>query len=220
MSELRSGLRRARASPVVLDKTRTNPPPPDPLLATCVKTRAAAAREAADTVASVKTRAAAAREAVDTVVEVKPQKNKKKNGENEGLGLGLWLGLAPAPEPAPVIVFLKSEEEEEEEEKAMADGSGGLSANKVTGQEEEGNTAPFPDRVQVGGSPLYKVERKLGKGGFGQIFVGRPVSGGTERISGPGATEVALKFEHRNSKGCNYGPSYEWQVYRWQSRCA
>uniref|UniRef100_A0A251UEQ4 non-specific serine/threonine protein kinase n=1 Tax=Helianthus annuus TaxID=4232 RepID=A0A251UEQ4_HELAN len=195
MPELRSGLRRARASPVVLDKTRTNPPPPEPLLATCVKTRAAAAREAAA-----------------TVVEVKRQKNKKKRGENEGLGLGLGLGLAPAPEPAPVIVVVKSEEEEEEEE-AMADGSGGLSANKVTGQEEEGNTAPFPDRVQVGGSPLYKVERKLGKGGFGQVFVGRRVSGGTERISGPGATEVALKFEHRNSKGCSYGPPYEWQVY-------
>jgi hypothetical protein len=24
---------------------------------------------------------------------------------------------------------------------------------------------------------------------------------------------VALKFEHRTSKGCNYGPPYEWQVY-------
>ncbi|KAF5783453.1 putative protein kinase CK1-CK1-Pl family [Helianthus annuus] len=95
----------------------------------------------------------------------------------------------------------------------MADVSGGLSANKVTGQEEEGNTAPFPERVQVGGSPLYKVERKLGKGGFGQVFVGRRVTGGTDRISGPGAMEVALKFEHRNSKGCSYGPPYEWQVY-------
>lgn len=26
--------------------------------------------------------------------------------------------------------------------------------------------------------------------------------------------QVALKFEHRNSKGCNYGPPYEWQVYK------
>ncbi|MCL7022024.1 hypothetical protein MKW94_001691 [Papaver nudicaule] len=95
------------------------------------------------------------------------------------------------------------------------DDSGGLSANKVVaaGQEEEGNNAPFPERVQVGGSPIYKIERKLGKGGFGQVFVGRRVSGGTDRISGPGATEVALKFEHKSSKGCNYGPPYEWQVY-------
>ncbi|OMO73119.1 hypothetical protein CCACVL1_17463 [Corchorus capsularis] len=95
----------------------------------------------------------------------------------------------------------------------MGDDSGGLSANKAAGQEEEGSTAPFPEKVQVGGSPTYKIERKLGKGGFGQVFVGRRVSGGNERATGAGALEVALKFEHRNSKGCSYGPPYEWQVY-------
>ncbi|CAI8591666.1 unnamed protein product [Vicia faba] len=100
-----------------------------------------------------------------------------------------------------------------EEEEDMGDESGGLSANKGVPQEDEGNTTPFPERVQVGGSPVYKVERKLGKGGFGQVFVGRRVTGGNDRLNGPGATEVALKFEHRNSKGCNYGPPYEWQVY-------
>ena len=26
--------------------------------------------------------------------------------------------------------------------------------------------------------------------------------------------QIALKFEHRSSKGCNYGPPYEWQVYK------
>lgn len=26
---------------------------------------------------------------------------------------------------------------------------------------------------------------------------------------------MALKFEHRNSKGCSYGPPFEWQVYRY-----
>ncbi|KAK8615251.1 hypothetical protein V6N13_069029 [Hibiscus sabdariffa] len=98
-------------------------------------------------------------------------------------------------------------------EAGMGDNSGGLSANKAAGQEEEGSTAPFPERVQVGGSPMYKIERKLGKGGFGQVFVGRRVSGGNDRAIGSGAMEVALKFEHRNSKGCNYGPPYEWQVY-------
>lgn len=36
---------------------------------------------------------------------------------------------------------------------------------------------------------MYKVERKLGKGGFGQVFVGRRVSGRNDR-PGPGATEV------------------------------
>lgn len=28
-------------------------------------------------------------------------------------------------------------------------------------------------------------------------------------------SQVALKFEHRNSKGCSYGPPYEWQVYKY-----
>lgn len=44
-------------------------------------------------------------------------------------------------------------------------------------------------KVQVGGSPLYKVERKLGKGGFGQVFVGR-----RERANAPGAVEVSFCF--------------------------
>ncbi|KAL0311934.1 UNVERIFIED_CONTAM: Casein kinase-like protein HD16 [Sesamum radiatum] len=68
--------------------------------------------------------------------------------------------------------------------------------------------------VQVGGSPAYRIERKLGKGGFGQVYVGRRINppNPNER-NGPGAVEVALKFEHRSSKGCNYGPPYEWQVY-------
>lgn len=45
-------------------------------------------------------------------------------------------------------------------------------------------------QVQVGGSPLYKVERKLGKGGFGQVFLGRRLTGGNERGNGPLAMEV------------------------------
>uniref|UniRef100_A0A162ACT5 non-specific serine/threonine protein kinase n=1 Tax=Daucus carota subsp. sativus TaxID=79200 RepID=A0A162ACT5_DAUCS len=89
----------------------------------------------------------------------------------------------------------------------------GASGDKVLGVEEDTSAAPVPERVQVGNSPVYKTERKLGKGGFGQVYVGRRVSGGTER-TGADAIEVALKFEHRNSKGCNCGPPYEWQVYR------
>ncbi|GLU19508.1 hypothetical protein SLE2022_357560 [Rubroshorea leprosula] len=108
---------------------------------------------------------------------------------------------------------LVKRDQKEKKKIPMGDDSGGLSANKAGGQEEEGSTAPFPERVQVGGSPVYKIERKLGKGGFGQVFVGRRVSGGNDRATGAGAMEVALKFEHRNSKGCNYGPPYEWQVY-------
>lgn len=92
---------------------------------------------------------------------------------------------------------------------------------------------------------MYKLDRKLGKGGFGQVYVGRkmgPPSTVNARF-GPGAMEVlmlflcvfpsflsrflyfglmclllllqvALKFEHRSSKGCNHGPPHEWQVYK------
>ncbi|KAJ0799807.1 putative protein-serine/threonine kinase CK1-CK1-Pl family [Helianthus annuus] len=82
----------------------------------------------------------------------------------------------------------------------------------VANGEEEGSSDPVPERVQVGNSPAYKLERKLGKGGFGQVYVGRRVTGGSGNM-GPDALEVALKLEHRNGKGCNYGPPYEWQVY-------
>ncbi|MQM12203.1 hypothetical protein Taro_045119 [Colocasia esculenta] len=94
----------------------------------------------------------------------------------------------------------------------------GGSAEKLVAAEEETTAAPVPDRVQVGNSPVYKVERKLGKGGFGQVYVGRRVSGGSDR-TGPDAFELALKFEHRSSKGCNYGPPYEWQVYNTLNGC-
>ncbi|CAL9095555.1 unnamed protein product [Musa acuminata var. zebrina] len=67
--------------------------------------------------------------------------------------------------------------------------------------------------VQVSNSPVYKVERKLGKGGFGQVYVGRRISPTNANDTTTGSNAVALKFEHRNSKGCNYGPPYEWQVY-------
>ncbi|MBA0561442.1 hypothetical protein Golob_018270 [Gossypium lobatum] len=97
---------------------------------------------------------------------------------------------------------------------AMEGGSG----DKIVGVEEEASTTPVPEMVQVGNSPAYKVERKLGKGGFGQVYVGRRVSGGSDRI-GPDAIEVALKLEHRNSKGCNYGSPYEWQVYNTLNGC-
>lgn len=97
-------------------------------------------------------------------------------------------------------------------------GMEGGSGDKMIGADDESASTPVPDRVQVGNSPQYKVERKLGKGGFGQVYVGRRISGGTDRI-GPDAFEVALKFEHRNSKGCNYGPPYEWQVYSTLNGC-
>lgn len=47
-------------------------------------------------------------------------------------------------------------------------------------------------QVQVGNSPVYKTERRLGKGGFGQVYVGRRVSGGSDRTGGD-AIEVSMK---------------------------
>ncbi|RCV19735.1 hypothetical protein SEVIR_3G427100v4 [Setaria viridis] len=97
----------------------------------------------------------------------------------------------------------------------MAD-SGGLSANNAAAahDDDDANTAPFPDTVQVGGSPEYKVERKLGKGGFGHVFLGRRLTAAhAARSSASAAQEVAIKFEHTSSKGCSYGPPCEWQVY-------
>jgi serine/threonine protein kinase len=81
---------------------------------------------------------------------------------------------------------------------------------------DDGSSTPLPETVQVANSPTYKLDRKLGKGGFGQVYVGRRISspGVTDRTPGANALEVAIKFEHRTSKGCNYGAPYEWQVYK------
>ncbi|KAL1323211.1 hypothetical protein HN51_068277 [Arachis hypogaea] len=190
MPELRSGPRRGRAQ---VGRRIAEPPSP---AANYVKTRAAVARAAA---------------AAATVAEERPRTRlaaKKLEQEEKPV-----IVISEEEAESDVERAKNKKSEERIEVGVMGDESGGLSANKGVAQEDEGNTAPFPERVQVGGSPVYKVDRKLGKGGFGQVFVGRRVTGGNDRTSGPGATEVALKFEHRNSKGCNYGPPYEWQVY-------
>ncbi len=45
-------------------------------------------------------------------------------------------------------------------------------------------------QCQVGGSPIYIVERKLGKGGFGQVYVGRRAVATTAK-DGPQANFVS-----------------------------
>ncbi|KAH7686347.1 Non-specific serine/threonine protein kinase protein [Dioscorea alata] len=141
------------------------------------------------------------RQAAEEIVVVEP---KEEVGLPEGVGEIGALGGG------------EEENQEEVGERRMDEfDSGGKSADKLAGGEDEGSTAPLPEKVQIGNSPLYKIERKLGKGGFGQVYVGRRMSpaNANDRIPGSNAVEVALKFEHRSSKGCNYGPPYEWQVY-------
>ncbi|KAK1287539.1 Casein kinase I isoform delta-like [Acorus calamus] len=208
MPELRTGVRR-RGRPL----TTTVDPPRNTRRATrgrpIAEANRATNRAAAAAARKPRTRAAAAAEA---------EEEKKKQKRNPVAEEAVKVDLEGPVEIKEVGVVLGGGGEGGEgvqigEEKKMADESGGLSANKAGAQEDEGSTTPFPEKVQVGGSPVYKVERKLGKGGFGQVFVGRRVTGGSERATGSGALEVALKFEHRSSKGCNYGPPYEWQVY-------
>ncbi|CAM6037073.1 unnamed protein product [Sphagnum compactum] len=193
MPELRSGARQHRSAPSVVPAVAIAGCPPPPETTTVVRrTAAAPPRRRAGVVVigdscplknRVRTRAAVAKEEAAAAVVVTTTTNTTK-----------VVGLEVA------------------EVRNMEEESAGRSGEKIPGAEDDGSTAPLPERVQVGGSPVYKIERKLGKGGFGQVYVGRRVSGGTER-TGPQAVEVALKFEHRSSKGCNYGPPYEWQVY-------
>ncbi|QHO47028.1 uncharacterized protein DS421_6g192790 [Arachis hypogaea] len=146
----------------------------------------------------------------------------RRTAAGRGRGARL-IDLDPEPcEALPEPVGLRAPEPVYNQVEVVANNNivmEGGSADKVAGgAEEEASTTPVPERVQVGNSPVYKIERKLGKGGFGQVYVGRRMSGGSDR-TGPDAIEVALKFEHRNSKGCNYGPPYEWQVYSTLNGC-
>jgi hypothetical protein len=113
----------------------------------------------------VKTRAAVAREAKKrprTRLEAKRLKEKEEEGDNSNRNRNSNSNRRVEEEEEGKRVILISEsdkkgknllvdiEEEEKVEKLkgpMADDSGGLSANKAGGQEEEGNNAPFPDKV-------------------------------------------------------------------------
>lgn len=89
----------------------------------------------------VKTRAAVARE-------------RARGGRRRELGTGEPAARKKAKRGRAGVVSEREgdkegDKEEEVELEAMGDESGGLSANKAGGQEEEGSTAPFPERVCV-----------------------------------------------------------------------
>lgn len=51
----------------------------------------------------------------------------------------------------------------------------------------------LPEQVQVGGSPVYIVDKKLGKGGFGQVYLGRRVQSSKDK-DGASPTQVWVAF--------------------------
>ncbi|KAJ8423466.1 hypothetical protein Cgig2_013509 [Carnegiea gigantea] len=132
---------------------------------------------------------------------------KANEAVEPALGLGLGLGVGEG------VAVREGVGEREMDEYDSGGNAVGRSGDRVVA-DDDGSAAPLPEKVQVGGSPTYRIDRKLGKGGFGQVYVGRRVGGNSNERTGAGAYEVALKFEHRSSKGCNYGPPYEWQVYK------
>mmetsp|Transcript_30659 Transcript_30659/g.66924 ORF Transcript_30659/g.66924 Transcript_30659/m.66924 type:complete len:734 (-) Transcript_30659:270-2471(-) len=136
-------------------------------------------------------------------------KRRRQTGKNAVDAEELEKQEKLVEEPVPVEV----EEEEPCEEPGM-DEKSGTPKTGDRGADDDGSTAPVPDKACVGGSPEYIVGDKLGKGGFGQVKYGKRVGASSSRDqTGANASIVALKFEHRSSKGCNYGPPYEWSVY-------
>lgn len=123
-------------------------------------------------------------------------------------------------------------------------------AKNADAEEEDDNASDQgfvqpPETVSVDGSPVYRVDKRLGKGGFGQVFIGvrvdsdtkpetkieeksddeRPVNDTSKSMAGmPRALDstgcrleapdqLAIKFEHSESKSCVNGPPGEWDIY-------
>lgn len=154
MPELRSGVRRGRAPAV--DKRRRKSQAAEKkaehLVGNFVKTRAAAAKEAAEAKAKAKAADVAPRRGRGARLLVGAAK-KGKGKEEEVIvvseGTKVEGGERGREREGGFLPEEKVEGGEDligGREKIMGDDSGGLSANKVTA-EEEGSTAPFPEKV-------------------------------------------------------------------------
>ncbi|KAL7087386.1 hypothetical protein ACP275_13G065700 [Erythranthe tilingii] len=79
---------------------------------------------------------------------------------------------------------------------------------------------PIPVMVKINDSPVYRVGRKLGEGGFGKVYVGHRDDATDVNIkTGPDAAEFALKFECRSSTTVRNGVSDEWDVHEVLEGC-
>ncbi len=56
-------------------------------------------------------------------------------------------------------------------------------------------------QVQVGGSPMYIVDKKLGKGGFGQVYLGKRAAPSKDKDGKDANMVGALRrcYRHRGS---------------------
>jgi DNA polymerase III delta prime subunit len=75
------------------------------------------------------------------------KKSKRVEEEEEEEGKKVILISESDKKGKNLVVDIEEEEKVERVKGVMADDSGGLSANKAGAQEEEGSTAPFPDKV-------------------------------------------------------------------------
>ncbi|KAL3746791.1 hypothetical protein ACJRO7_015691 [Eucalyptus globulus] len=84
----------------------------------------------------------------------------------------------------------------------------------IQGLEDEGhsNFPPIPEEVQIDDSPMYRIERQLGKGATGLVCVGRPIGPSTSGgQTGLHAEEVAVKFQRKHPSKADV--PHEWKVY-------
>ncbi|XP_048133651.1 casein kinase 1-like protein HD16 [Rhodamnia argentea] len=86
----------------------------------------------------------------------------------------------------------------------------------IPGLEDEwqSDSPPIPEEVQIDDSPIYRIERQLGRGGNGLVCAGRPIGPSTPSgQTGPRPPEVAVKFQRKHPSGSEAGIPHEWEVY-------